>query len=142
VTVQRITRFVFWLEGVVVSPNSAHQIQPGMAKVLDALHHRFELWLISNYPSRQVSAVISDNSLSQWFEDGAVYSLPEHIVGHPESLGSLVEAGVLIPGKSLLVDNHPIRTMLAVRQGIDASVFVDSERLYRDLVLWGIISLD
>lgn len=139
---QRITRLVFWLEGVAVSPNSVHQIQPGMAKVLDALHHRFELWLISNYPSQQAAAVILKSSLSQWFEDEAVYSLPELIVGHQAILQSLVEAGVIIPGKSLWIDHHPVRTMLAVRQGIDASIFVDSERLYRDLGLWGIVSLD
>lgn len=139
---QRITRHVFWLEGVIVSPGTVYQIQPGMAKVLDALHHRFELWLVSNYPPQQVAAIISENSLSQWFEDGSVYSLPDYIVDHQAMLQSLVEAGVIIPGKSLWIDPHPIRTMLAIRQGIDATVFVDSERLYRDLGLWGIVSLD
>ncbi len=139
---QRITRLVFWLDGAVVSPGPARQIQPGMAKVLDALQHRFELWLVSNSPSQQAAAVISKNSLSHWFADEAVYSVPDHIVGHQSMLQSLVEAGVIIPGKSLWIDHHPIRTMLAVRQGIDASVFVDSERLYRDLWLWGIVPLD
>jgi hypothetical protein len=85
---------------------------------------------------------MSRNSLSQWFEDGAVYSLPGYIVDHQAMLQWLVEAGAIIPGKSLWIDNHPVRTMLAVRQGIDASVFVDAERLYRDLELWGIISSD
>lgn len=135
----RITRLVFLLEGVVVSPSSVHQIKPGMAEVLDALHHRLELWLVSSSLSQQVAAVISKNSLDRWFEDEAIYSLPEYISGHQALLQSLVEAGVIIPGKSLWIDHHPVRTMLAVRQGIDASVFVDSKRLYRDLGLWGII---
>jgi hypothetical protein len=141
-TVQRITRFVFWLDGVVVSQSSEHQIQPGMADVFDALQHRFELWLISSYPSPQLADVISKNSLSLWFDDGAVYSLPSHNMGHREMLQWLVVAGVVEPGKSLWIDHDPIRTMLAVRQGIDASIFVDAERLCRDLALWGIISPD
>jgi len=141
-TVHRITRFVFWLDGVVVSQSSEHQIQPGMADVFDTLTNHYELWLVSSYPSQHLAAVISKNSLSQWFDAGAVYSLPLPIVGHRAILQSLVAAGVIIPGKSLWIDHDPIRTMLSVRQGIDASIFVDAERLHRDLVLWGIISLD
>lgn len=138
---QRITRFVFLLEGVVISPDPAQQIEPGMTKVLDALHRRFELWLVSKYPSQQAADIIAKNSLTRWFENGAVYLLPEHIVDHEAVLQSLVEAEVIIPGKSIWVDHHPVRTMVAVRQGIDASIFVDGKRLYRDLGLWGIVPL-
>lgn len=137
----RITRFVFWLDGVVVSPESGHQIQPGMAGMLDALHDRFELWLVSNYPAQQTTAVFSSNLLSQWFEEKAIYSLPDPAMDNQKILHSLVEEGVIIPGHSLWVDHHPKRTMLALRQGIDASIFVDSKRFYRDLWLWGIVPL-
>ena len=140
--VQRITRLVFLMEGVVISPSPLHQIQPGMVNVLDALHHHFDLWLVSTSPPQRVADIISRNSLSRWFEDGTVYSRPEHIVDHQLMMQSLVNAGVIIPGTSLWIDHHPVRTMLAVRQGIDASIFVDSDRLYRDLWLWGIVTLD
>jgi hypothetical protein len=110
-----------------------------MAKLLDALQHRFELWLVSHHPSQQTAGIIAKNSLSRWFEDGSVYFLHEHVVSHQAVLQSLVEAEVIIPGKSLWIDHHPVRTMAAVRQGIDASIFVDSKRLYRDLWLWGIV---
>ncbi len=141
-TVHRITRLVFWLDGIVVSQNSEHLIKLGMAGVFDALINHFELRLVSSYPSMQLAAVISKNSLSKWFDDRAVYSLPMQIVDHRAMLQMLIVADVIDPGRSLWIDHDPIRTMLAVRQGIDASIFVDAERLYRDLVLWGIISVD
>ena len=138
----RINRLVFLLEGVVTSPDDVYQIQPGITKVLDALYHRFELWMVAKFPSQPVIELISKNSLAHWFEDGAVYSLPERNMGHMAMLQSLVEAGAIIPGKSLWIDCHPVRTMLAVRHGIDATIFVDSHRLYRDLWLWGMVPLD
>lgn len=137
----RITRLVFLLEGVVVSPAPEEKIQPGMADVFDELHDRFELWLVSYSAPEQVAAIISKNSLAKWFKGGAVYSLPEDVVGHESMLQAMGEAGVIIPGKSLWIDHHPIRTMLAVRQGIDAGIFVDGRRLYRDLWLWGMVPL-
>jgi hypothetical protein len=113
-----------------------------MAKVLDELNHRFELWLVSNYAHEQVSAIILNNSLAQWFENNAVYSIPKPIKDNEAILQSLVDAEVIIPGKSLWIDHHPIRTMLAIRSGIDSSIFVDGDRLYRDLWLWGMVPLD
>lgn len=138
----RITRLVFLLEGVVVSPDPDQIIQPGMARVLDDLHHRLELWLVTNYAHEQLAAIISKNSLAKWFENDAVFLIPEHTVDNETILQSMVEAGVIIPGRSLWIDHHPIRTMLAIRHGIDSSIFVDGDRLYRDLWLWGIVSLD
>ena len=81
-SVHRITRLVFLLEGVVVSPDPDVKIQPEMTGVLNKLYHRFELWLVSNCDPEQVAAIISKNSLAQWFNDGAVYSLPEQIGSH------------------------------------------------------------
>lgn len=139
-TMQRITRLVFWLDGVVVSGTPECQLQPGMAQVLDELKDRFELWLVSDYSARHTTAVISQNGLSSWFDNGAVYVLPDDSASHQVLLQSLVAIRVITPGSSLWIDDHPARTMVAVRQGIDASIFVDARRLRRDLWLWGIVS--
>jgi hypothetical protein len=140
-SVHRITRLVFMLEGVVVSPAPDRMIKPGIAKVLDKLYQRFELWLVSSLTPEQVATIISTNSLAQWFEDDAVCLLPGHVESQEAMLLTMVETGVIMPGKSLWIDDHPIRTMLAVRRGIDASIFVDGDRLYRDLWLWGMVPL-
>ena len=113
-----------------------------MHHVFDDLPDHYELWLVSTLSPQKVAKLISKNSLSKWFDDENVYFLPEHVADHQLLLISLVEEGVIYPGKSLWIDHHPIRTMLAVRQEIDASIFVDAERLHRDLELWGIISLE
>ncbi len=135
----RITRFVFWLDGAVVSTTPDQQLLPGMADLLDAVQHRFELWLVSNYPPQQTAVIIEKNGLSTWFADTAVYALSEQPADHQALLQRLVDAGVITPASSLWIDPDPVRTMLAIRQGIDAGIFVDSARLYRDFGLWGFV---
>ena len=138
----RITRFVFWLNGVLVTQDCEHTMLPGMAGILDTLSPCFELALVSSCPSQQLDTIIAKNSLSRWFDAGAVYRLPQHMVSDHEILRYLVKEHVIEPGQSLWIDHDPIRTMLAVREGIDAGIFVDSKRFYRDLGLWGIVPLE
>jgi hypothetical protein len=137
---QRIRRLVFWLDGALVAKAPDGRIQPGLAGVLDELIHRFELWLVSDYPAEPTAAVIAENGLSRWFDDESVFLLPQGMADQQQILDALVTAGVIVPGESLLIDNHPTRTLLAVRQGIDASIFVDARRFRRDLVLWRIVA--
>jgi hypothetical protein len=132
---------VFVLEGVVVSPEAGNEINPGMVDVFEALRDRFELWLVSTSSAQQTAEIVSINSLSRWFEDGTIHLATENGEDHLAFLQSLVEAGVINPGHSLWIDHHPKRTMIAVRHGIDAGIFIDSRRLYRDLWLWDIVPL-
>jgi hypothetical protein len=138
-TVHRISRLVFWLNGALVSNDAGRRLLPGMAGLLDELAPGYELWLVSCYPARQTAAVISENALSRWFGRERDYVLPDDVVNHGGILSLMVTAGVVQPGKSLWIDDHPVRTMLAIRQGIDAGIFVDARRLRRDLWLWGIV---
>jgi len=44
-------------------------------------------------------------------------------------------------GNSVLVDWNPLRTKAALNAGLDAAIFEDTNRFYRDLGLWGIVPL-
>jgi hypothetical protein len=136
-TAGRITRLVFWLESVV-APGDPPTVRPGMADLPAALHGRFELALIADSPAALTAALDSNSSLARWFAPALVYALPPGLPDAPAQLRPLVAAGIFKPGHSLLIDPDPIRTMAAVHAGLDASIFVDTARLVRDLALWGI----
>jgi hypothetical protein len=136
-TAGRITRLVFWLESVV-APGDPPTVRPGMADLPASLHGRFELALVADSPAALAPALDSNAPLVRWFDPALVYALPPGLADPPSQLSHLVAVGVLEPGHSLLIDPDPIRTMAAVRAGLDASIFVDTPRLVRDLALWGI----
>jgi hypothetical protein len=137
--VNRIRRLVFWLDGVVVQPSSGYQIPAEMAELLDDLQLRLELAAVASYEPQHLATIIAGSDLHRWFDDEAIYPLPHDIVDHRSILRAAVAAGAITLGESLWIDHDPLRTMLAVRQGIDASIFVDARRLYRDLWLWGLV---
>jgi hypothetical protein len=117
---------------------------PGMPGVIGDLAADYELALVSDYPRRWLLPAMQRGGLSRWFADETVFCVSEHAVSgeYPELFETLVTSKVIIPGSSLWVDHNPSRTSVAIRQGIDASVFVDADRLYRDLGLWGLVPLE
>jgi hypothetical protein len=103
------------------------------------------LCLVSDYPREWLVYASNHNTdLPQWFEPQHTFYTPElkPLADHRGLLRALVEAGAVVPGTSLWVDYHPKRTMLAIREGIDAAVYVDAGRLYRDFWLWGFVPKD
>lgn len=138
----RIKRAVFWLGGVLAPPVDAASraggevaLTAGMDDVLADL--RCEAALISDYPRAWLDRLQQQTPLSAWFAPGQIFMLPD--VAGPGALDGLVAAGALAPGSDLLIDRDPVRTLAALRRGIDVSIFVSPARLYRDLWLWGLL---
>jgi hypothetical protein len=57
-------------------------------------------------------------------------------------LEMLIAEGALTPGQSLWVDHHSGRASSVIRSGLDAAIFVDAARLYRDLGLWSLVPFE
>ncbi len=114
---------------------------PGMPKLIGELAATVEMALASDYPRRWLEPALEQGRLARWFADERAFVIAER--GVPADSGVLFEAlvgsGVITPGSSLWIDHNPARTAVALRRGIDAGIFVDAGRLYRDLGLWGLV---
>ena len=115
---------------------------PGILAVVDELaSHRYRLHMLWNLPRRWLAPVARRTGLAQRFPDEAVIVVEDYLPGSPlvALLNSLVSARVIAPGRSLLVDDDPVRAMATIRLGLDVGIFVDAGRLRRDLGLWRIL---
>jgi hypothetical protein len=117
------------------------QIAPiaGMPQVLEELAcRRLALSLVSGYPRQWLSPALARCGLTREFPEEQTWITAEH-GGFPQILDVLLEHGRIVPGRSLWVDHHSLRTTAALRRGIDAAVFVHARQFYRDLGLWGLV---
>ncbi len=115
---------------------------PGILAVVDELaSHRYRLHMLWDLPRRWLTPVAQRTGLAQRFPDAAVIVIEDYPPGGSlvALLNSLVSARIIAPGRSLLVDDDPVRAMATVRLGLDVGIFVDAERLRRDLGLWRIL---
>ena len=128
-----IKRAAFWLTGVVVPGVDGDALAEGVEAVLADL--TCDAVLIADVPPADLDALRGRTSLGNWFEAGQTFFVEED---DPDALGTLAVAGALVPGSTLLIDRDPVRTLDALRRGIDVSIFVSADRLYRDLWLWGL----
>jgi hypothetical protein len=115
-------------------------VMPGILPVIDALARRYPLHLVSDFPPRWLSVVLQSTALSTYFADDSIVMTSDlgldNVYNAYNALPkALIDAGLLIPGKSLLVADDPILTESAIRSGLDAIIFVDASRLRRELVL-------
>jgi hypothetical protein len=115
-------------------------IMPGVLPVIDALARRYPLHLVSDFPSQWLSVVLQSTALSAYFADDSIVMTSDLGLDNVYSAynalpKALIDAGLLIPGKSLLVADDPILTESAIRSGLDAIIFVDASRLRRELSL-------
>jgi hypothetical protein len=118
-------------------PNQIAPI-PGMPEVLEELAcRRCTLSLASGYPRQWLIPALTRCGLSHLLPEDQVWMAAEW-GGFPQLLDSLLERGRIVPGRSLWVDHHSLRTAAALRLGIDAAVFVHVRQFYRDLGLWGL----
>ncbi len=112
---------------------------PGMPDVLEELACRsLGLSLVSGYPRQWLIPALKRCGLSREFPEEQVWIAAEH-GGFPQILDVLLERGRIVPGRSLWVDHHSLRTAAALRRGVDAAVFVHARQFYRDLGLWGLM---
>jgi hypothetical protein len=128
------------LERRIVDALSLHA---DILRVIDALVGQYDVRLLANIPARWMDAVMDHLDLSSRFDAGRIAVVSDYA---PRDLSAdllprLVEAGVITPGRTLLVDDDPLRAETAIRAGLDAALFVDARRLYRDLGLWGLVPL-
>jgi FMN phosphatase YigB (HAD superfamily) len=128
------------LERRIVDALSLHA---DILRVIDALVERYDVRLLANLPPGWLEGLMDRLSLSTRFDAGHVAVVADF---HPRDLSAdllprLVDVGIIVPGRTLLVDDDPLRAETAIRAGLDAALFVDARRLYRDLGLWGLVPL-
>jgi phosphoglycolate phosphatase-like HAD superfamily hydrolase len=112
---------------------------PGMPEVLEELAcRRYMLSLASGYPRCWLMPALERCGLAHTFREDQVWIAAEW-GGFPALLDALLERGGIVPGRSLWVDDHSLRTSAALRRGVDAAVFVHARQFYRDLGLWGLV---
>jgi beta-phosphoglucomutase-like phosphatase (HAD superfamily) len=108
---------------------------PGMKPLIEELSANFKLYLVSDYPRRWLKRIVENTGLVQYFKDDDTLVLAEEDAPHtyPELFESVARTFGIQPGSSLWIDHSSPHTSWAIRQGIDAIVFVDAQRLRREL---------
>jgi len=129
----RITRLVFCVEGVLLAQDGSPV--PDMPALLAELAPILELRAVAGNESRRAALSAYRDSLSPEHVTAADFTDP------PALFEALVRDGVILPGQSIWIDHDPHRAMLAIRRGLDAALFEDGPRLYRDLGLWDLVPL-
>jgi hypothetical protein len=112
---------------------------PGMSEVMEELAcRRIALSLVSGYPRQWLMPALVRCGLTRFFPEEQVWIAAEH-GGFPQTLDVLLDSGRIMPGHSLWVDHHSLRTAAALRRGVDAAVFVHARQFHRDLGLWRLV---
>jgi hypothetical protein len=109
----------------------------GILSVIDALATRYPLHLLSNFPSEWLSVALQRTALAAYFPADSIIMTSELDPdnGYQTLPNALIDSGLCIPGKSLLVADDSILTESSVRASLDAIIFVDTARLRRELFL-------
>lgn len=77
------------------------------------------------------------------YAEGAPWVRVVEMSGRAEDVApGLIEGAGIEPAKTLVIDAAPRRCLRLARTIPYVGVFVDAERLYRDLGLWGILPLE
>jgi FMN phosphatase YigB (HAD superfamily) len=117
------------------------ELSADILSVIDELAPKYRLCLASDYPRAWLVPAMQRLGLSGCFEEDAIFFMADY--APPDYFAAifdaLIAAGALIPERCLWVDDNPWRTAAAVRRGINATIFVDSRRLRRDVALWGLV---
>lgn len=121
-------------------PEHAHPL-PGILPLIMQLSPKYSLRLVSDYPRCWMQPILHHTTLSPFFAPETLLVTAEHNLSPepPALFKLLVDTTMIIPGSSLWVDHNPLRTTAAIRHGIDAAIYVDTNRLIRDLSLWGLV---
>lgn len=133
---QRITRLVFRADGVLLAQDGSPVA--GMPALVAELARSVEVRAVAfDAPARdRLTAVDAYRAL---FPVERVVLAPTD--DPPALFKHLVRDEIMLPGHALWIDSDPHRAMTAVHLGLDAALFEDAARLYRDLGLWGLVPL-
>ena len=112
-----------------------------MRPILDILSKEFELVLLSDYPAAWGDPIIPSASFANYFDQIVYMAQAGPYSDYDAVFAHLIGNNTMRPGSTVLVDWHSLRTRSALNAGLDAAIFVDTARFYRDLGLWGIVPL-
>lgn len=117
------------------------RVEPGIRSLLEELSDRCRLSLVSDWPRCWLVPGMHHSDLNGFFSEDDVFIVSEDatITDLPGLFDELVASGIIVPRISLWVDHHSLRASAAIRLGIDATLYVDTRRLHRDLVLWDLL---
>jgi hypothetical protein len=122
------------LEKAIIS-----RIKPtnGILKVLTELQTRFSLTLFSQFSPELLHQVSAVFGLKEFFpEENILYAHDAGLADQSDSLfQKLISMGKILPGKCIWVDSNSRLTSISIRSGVDAIVFLDSEKLRREIAL-------
>lgn len=116
-------------------------LAPGMLSLIEELSETCTLQALCDYPREWFLPALPRLGLPAHLPAGAIFFSARYEAASV-SLGlisALVREGVILPGKTLLVDGCPERARQAIRAGVDVALFVDVPRLRRDLALWKLL---
>jgi hypothetical protein len=115
------------------------EVDAGALSVADELRRNSQVILLSDYPPEWLAALDHRSGVFAHFDR----VLPLQGMGCEDDRAAifsrLCKADELSAGTSLLVDANPFRTTLAIRQGVDAIIYVDERRLHRELWLRAVL---
>jgi hypothetical protein len=114
--------------------------QPGMQSLLTDPTLVCEMHLTSDYPAVWLLPALARSGLAGVFS-AAEISYVADLGGFAGLFDNLIAHRLISPGHTLWIDYHSPRTSAALRQGVDAAIFVDARRLRRDLALWRLMPL-
>ncbi len=112
-----------------------------MQPVLDILARDFELVLLADYPTPWSDGILKRSPFSGYFSQIVEIASAGPYESYRSLFANLLNIAVIHPGNTILVDWNSHRTRSAISVGLDAAIFVDTARFYRDLGLWGIVPL-
>jgi len=111
------------------------RLVPGMKALVDELAEKCMTCLVSDYPRLWLKRIWENTGLSSLLTDDRTLILAEANIPdtYPELFQIVMHTFETRPGSALWIDYSSPRTSWAIRQGIDAIVFVDEGRLRREL---------
>lgn len=115
----------------------------GILAVLSELQTRYSLTLFSQFSSELLHQIPSLLVLKEFIpEENILYARETGFYDQPDSLfQKLIAMGIINPRKSIWVDSNSKLTSISMRAGVDAIIFLNSEKLRRELALRGLLPL-
>lgn len=123
--------------------SSKLELNEGIREILIELKKQYALFLFSQYPPEILGCLFSKFNLSDIFlEQNILYSCKTDLPGLGFNLIEKITSDQwALTGRSVWVDSDSQRVSASIRAGIDAIIFIDSNRLRREIALRGLLPL-
>jgi len=111
----------------------------GALSVVDELRKSYQVVLLCDYPPEWLLEIDRQTDLSARF-NRVIYTRTMNCTDERALFFQQLQArGELVAGECVWVDANPFRTAIAIRQSIDAIIYVEERRLRRELRLRSLI---